>query len=94
MTRPRGFVLVGLLALGLALFAGCYSEPEESAVVANEVDLVERTATIALEIESDPESTEQILERHGLTADEFEEMLMEISEDEEMRKVYNARIGN
>jgi len=88
MSRP-----IALLALVLILFAGCVSDPDVDGSAEEGPGLVERAAMIALEIEADPDATEEILQRHGLEAEAFEEMLLEISQDEELRKAYNARLG-
>ncbi len=91
-TMKRSASWMVTAALVATLFGGCAASPEDAAVE-EQPDLVERAATIALEIEAAPEATEEILERHGLDVEEFEEMLMTISEDEELRKAYNARLG-
>ena len=98
MKRLLRVTPIALLALMLILPAGCGSEIESDGSTYEpaheEAGLAERAATIALEIESDPDATEEVLKRHGVTAEEFEEMLMEISMDEVLRKEYNTRLGN
>ena len=94
MSRLQGPGSIALLAAVLILAAGCASESEVGGAEETEMGWVEHAAMIGLEIEADPDATEEILERHGIDADEFEEMLLEISKDEELRKAYNARLGD
>ena len=90
-----------LLLVGCCLIvAGCAApEPEppaqeEAAVEAPAPnDLVQKAVEIAKAIEADPDATEQILEGHGLTADEFEQMMFEISADPELSKAYEAALA-
>jgi len=95
----KRWIVLSLLALTLVAMPRCGGGEETgqayepAAEASGEASLVERAATIALEIEADPDATEQILERHGVTAEEFEEMMLEISKDEQLRKEYNARLG-
>ncbi|MDH3784641.1 MAG: hypothetical protein OEV00_04840 [Acidobacteriota bacterium] len=92
MRRKRGALTVVLLIV-LAM-AGCAGDAVNDASPPEEPGLAEHAAAIALEIEADPDSTEQILERYGLSAEEFENMLLEISEDEAMREAYTALVGD
>ena len=75
---------------------GAADEPSSSAHEAAEIDLPEivRTAvTVAREIDADPDNSEAILKRHGLTLEAFEEMLYDISGDPELSQAYNAALN-
>jgi hypothetical protein len=91
------------LLLGIALFVfslGCAgsepepaveAEPEAGSVTAAEPeDLVTRAAEIAAAIEADPDGAEEILQRHEVTIEEFEQMMFEIAADPELSKAYEA----
>lgn len=88
-----------LLFIGCCLIvAGCAApEPEqpaqETAVTDVASDVVQRAVAIAKAIEADPDATEQILETHGLTADDFEQMMYEISADPALSKAYEAGLA-
>jgi len=89
-----------LLLIGCALiFCGCGApapEPptQETAAADATGDIVQRAAEIARAIEADPDSAEQILQDQGLTAEQFEEMIYEISADPELSKAYEAALAD
>lgn len=90
-----------LLLIGCCLIvAGCAApEPEppaqEEAVadVAAPNDVVQKAVEIAKAIEADPDATEQVLQDHGLTVEEFEQMMYEIGADPELTKAYEAALA-
>jgi len=88
-----------LLLIGCGLIvAGCGApapEPpaEETAAVDAPSDIVERAAEIAKAIDADPDSAERILQDHGLTVEQFEDMMYEISADPELSKAYEAALA-
>ena len=90
-----GTILLLLLAVGIA---GCESPPRQAAEAPAEEasaappDLVQQAVAIAREIEAEPDAVEEILERHGLDAERFEEMIYEISGDPELSRAYNAAL--
>jgi hypothetical protein len=49
-----------------------------------------KAAAIADAIASNPAQMESILEKHGMTTEEFEALLYEISEDETLSNAYEA----
>jgi len=95
MTSSR-FSAAGMILLLAFGVAGCESQPQQAAETpAHETqsalpDVVEKAVTIAKEIEADPDAVEEILERHGLDAEQFENMIYEISSDPELSRAYNA----
>ncbi len=91
------------LAAGLILFAfGCAPKaPEQTAaapapVATTQADsgpTVERArevAAISVEIERAPGRTSAILEAHGMSADQFEDALVDIAADAELTEAYEA----
>jgi hypothetical protein len=87
-----------LLIACCLIVAGCATpEPEapaqEAAVADAPTDVAQKAAEIAKAIEADPDATEQILEGRGLTVDEFEQMMYEISADPELSKAYEAALA-
>ena len=88
-----------LLLIGCCLIvAGCAApEPEppaqEAAVADATPDVVLRAVEIAKAVEADPDATEQILEGHGLTVEQFEQMMYEIGADPELTKAYEAALA-
>jgi len=47
-----------------------------------------KAAKIANEIAANPNDAEAVLERHGMTATQFEALMYEIAEDEELSEAY------
>lgn len=47
-----------------------------------------KAAAIAAEIDENPDAFEAILEKHGMTADEFQALMYEIAADEELTAAY------
>lgn len=86
-----------LLTVALTLATGCSgSEPDTAGAAAGvegEVDLVTRAATIARAIEADPDAADAILERHGVSVEDFEQMMYDISADPALAKAYEAAMG-
>lgn len=89
--------LLLLIVCGLVV-AGCGApapEPpaEETAAAVATGDIVQRAVEIAKAIEADPDSAAQILEDHGLTVEQFEDMMYEISADPVLSKAYEAALA-
>jgi len=88
-----------LLLIGCCLIvAGCAApEPEQAAqstVAADATnDVVQRAVEIARAIEADPDAAERILEDHGLTVEQFEQMMYDISADPDLSKAYEAGLA-
>ena len=94
MRRHSALVVLSLLLL---LLAGCAAGTQQSgadtAATADETpEIVRQAVAITQEIEADPDAVEQILERHGLSVEQFEEMMYEISSDPALSRAYNSRI--
>jgi hypothetical protein len=84
-----------VIALGLAVSAAAHSSDTESAPPAADADapameMVQKALTIAREIEANPDQGEQILESHGMTAESFQALMVEIAEDPAMAEAYAA----
>jgi type IV pilus biogenesis protein CpaD/CtpE len=98
-THGKHLLSRGALALVIALgLAGCAAAPSsdtESAPAAAEADapameMGPKALTIAREIEANPDQGEQILESHGMTAESFQALMVEIAEDPAMAEAYAA----
>ena len=90
----------GLLLLIVCcwIVAGCAApEPEQPAqeIVAADAagDIVQRAVEIAKAIEADPDAAGQVLEDHGLTVEQFEQMMYDISADPELSRAYEAALA-
>ena len=93
-----------VLATGIVLFAfGCApkSAEEQAAAPARpaaaapgdatpSVGKAREAAGIALEIEREPGRTTVILESHGMTAEQFEDLLYAIAQDAALSEAYEA----
>ena len=69
----------------------------EQHAIAPAADLSEKVriaAAIATEIESQPDQAEEILARHDITADSFEQLMYEIAADPQLSKAYEAAVEN
>lgn len=88
-----------------AALAGCGAEPPaeptpaetaaagDTAAPAPEMaDSVRTAVGIARELEADPEAAEAILERHGMTTEEFDEMMYDIAADPELARQYREAL--
>ena len=89
------------LALGMLLVSlACApaSTTEESATPAateqnasaSSLEKAREAAQMAVEIEKEPGRLTEILEAHGMTSEEFQELLFEIAEDPELTRAYEA----
>jgi hypothetical protein len=54
---------------------------------------VETAAAVARELRSNPAAADEVLRRHGMTEQRFEELMYEIAEDPEMSEAYAKRVG-
>ena len=91
---------LGTLLLSLSLgLAGCAGPsdgpaPAESPAPAVAVpEIVQKAVAVARAIEEEPDQVEAILERNGLDAEGFEELMYRISSDSELRAAYNAALS-
>jgi len=102
MTRVLLLVTVGL-ALALTSF-GCGGEVDRPAgaqgegggsapAAAGDQGMVDLAASIAREIEASPDQADAILQRHGKTRAEFEQLLYDIAADPELSRAYNQALG-
>lgn len=93
--------LLLIAMLGLAVFgcAGGTSTPESETATSetmNETgsapasDAVQQAAEIANAIEAAPDRANEILEAHGMTAEQFEALLYEIAQDPAKSEAYAA----
>lgn len=65
--------------------------PGDAAAPATEAEIPERVqkaAAIARAIQTDPDSTDRILEDHGMTLEELEKLLYEIAADPVLSEAY------
>ena len=81
----------------LLLLAGCAAGTQQGGAGAEATadetpEVVRQAVAITQEIEADPDAADQILARHGLTVEQFEEMMYEISSDPALSRAYNAQI--
>lgn len=80
--------------IAVLFLLACGDTPEEAAppatpeVEAAAPSAAETAATIAGELRASPGSEAAVLERHGLSADEFEALLYEVAADPELSKAY------
>jgi hypothetical protein len=84
------------LIIALAMALGCAApggDDEEIASTAAGDDIVTQAAGIAREIAADPDSAEAILARHGMTIEQFDQMMFDISADPELSEAYAAALG-
>ena len=56
-------------------------------------DPVSLAVEIAEALEADPDSAEAILERHGLTVEQYEALMYDISADPELSRAYEAALA-
>ena len=54
---------------------------------------VEKAAAIAKAIEANPDGSSEVLRQHGMTVQQFEDLMYEIAADPKMSAAYNARVG-
>ena len=97
MTRLSLIVIAALTLLMSA--GGCVGEnggPDGEPSVSSDqgTDRVSQAVIIAKEIRSNPDAAQAILERHGMNAEQFEALMFEIAEDEEMSRAYSAAMGS
>jgi hypothetical protein len=101
MPHGTGVLMAG--ALAAVLLAGCGGAPQSEStsaegpvaadVGARHSDDVERIAAIAREIEAAPDRAMDILTAHGLTAEQFQDVLYEIAADSEKSEAYARAKG-
>ena len=92
-------VLVLLVACGgtgsgdsAGIESGSATAPDAAPVGTD--DPVSRAVEIAKAIEADPDSAEAVLERFGLTVEQYEELMYDISADPELTRAYQAALEN
>jgi hypothetical protein len=92
MKRAGYLLWITLFLLG----AGCAGPGDEQKTepAAQTGDIVSQAAEIARAIEADPDTAEQVLERHDLTVEEFEQMMYEIRADPELSKAFEAAVAD
>jgi hypothetical protein len=83
-----------------AALAGCGGDAPEveaesntAAATVESADLASRAASITKAMNADPDAVEAILESHGVTPDEFEQMMYEIAADPELSKAYDSALA-
>ena len=52
-----------------------------------------QAAAVAKELKANPDDADAILKRHGMTQQQFEDLMFEIAEDEELTKAYEQALG-
>jgi hypothetical protein len=95
--RRSGLLLWIVLALVLTGCAGETPDADrassESTTSVSNDDLVTRAAEITKAMNADPSAVERILETHGVTPEEFEEMMYEIAADPALSQAYEAALA-
>lgn len=66
---------------------------EPAAMGAPEVGKVARAANIARELRANPDGAEAILERHGMDAEDWGTLMVEIAADPAMSKAFQDALG-
>ena len=100
-THSKYWISSAVVAVGILLFShGCTSSSSSEKTAAVEtleerVDLpslerVREAAQMAVAIEREPARLAEILEAHGMTADEFQDLLYEIAQDPELTRAFEA----
>jgi hypothetical protein len=90
-----------ILAAACVSLGGCSSgsstnsssEPSAVALSGAESAKVEKAAAIARELRADAGAADAVLRRHGMTEQQFEDLMYEIAEDPEMSEAYAKRAG-
>lgn len=90
-----------LLLIGCCLIVAACAAPEPEPPAQEEAvadapapsDAVQKAVEIAKAIEADPDAADQVLQSHGLTVEEFEQMMYEISADPALSKAYEAALA-
>jgi hypothetical protein len=85
--------LVAAMAAMSFAACDCGDSEEDPASAAAEEDDALRAAAIAREIRAAPDDTEAILERHGLTIEEFEALMYDIAADPEASQRYETALS-
>jgi hypothetical protein len=95
--RRWGLLLWIVLALALTGCAGETTDADrasgDSTTSVSTDDLVTRAAEITKAMDADPAAVESILETHGVTPEEFEEMMYEIAADPALSEAYEAALA-
>jgi hypothetical protein len=99
-------VLLSLCVLALPLLAGCSGNGSSAtsataapapaaragALSTSQQSRVDKAAAIARAIESSPSSADAALQQHGMTEQQFEDLMYEIAADPEMSQAYAAKM--
>jgi hypothetical protein len=92
-------------AVGVMTLTGCSGEtgspPSESSSAAIPRTLtpeqqakVDKAAAVARALEAPGQTPDQVLQQHGMTEQQFNDLLFEIAEDEAMSAAYDAKVGS
>jgi len=100
MNRTERNLIALFIVLALTL-SGCGGESydqgdaQQAVEAAAETvhDVVDQAVAVARDLESEADSAEQVLEKHGITAEKFEELLYEISSDSKLAKKFREALG-
>jgi hypothetical protein len=91
----RNTAITTLIAAGLVSLAGCGSsntgnpQPAPSATSSK----VDTAVAIAREMEANPEQAEQVLQKRGMTEQQFEDLMYEIASDPALSDQYSKKLG-
>lgn len=90
----------GLFAAAIVALAGCASsggsgagagtEPARAGAQPSKVDTA---AAIARAMKADPDRADEVLQRYGMTEQQFEDLMYEIAADPEMSEAYAKQVG-
>lgn len=79
-------ILIATVALMLPFAAGCgEKDPGQQKV--------ETAVTIAKEIAASPDNADEIVKKHGLTNQEYQKLVFEITGDDKLNEMYKKGLG-
>jgi hypothetical protein len=66
---------------------------DPSALTSAQSAKVDRAAAIARQIRANPSAADEVLRQHGMTEQQFEDLMYEIAEAPEMSEAYAKKVG-
>jgi hypothetical protein len=71
------------------VLAACGGSPDKTATPSSTVSpKVAKAAALAKELKANPDDADAILQRHGMTREQFDELMYEIASDEAMSQAF------
>ena len=87
MTRTIG---VGVVLVALLIGFGCSQGSGNGSEGGAVPDKVTKAAAVAVEIEASPDQAAAILQKHGMTTEEWTALMYEIAENEEWSAAFES----